>query len=268
MECEMRKLGVAQILATFMMIFALGSSGAPPEAVAQSAEARGLQIASKSRDIVRGYGDFTASGRMVLRAAGGAESVRDFDFKTLEVGSNSHSILVFNWPGDIRDTGLLTIEQQGASDQQWLYLPADRRVRRIAGSGRSGSFVGSEFAYEDMVEQNVDNFHHRWIRDEGCCHLVERRPREASGYARQVVWYDRNRSTIERIDYFNRGDAHFKTLTVSGWRQYAGGVWRPTTMRMVNHLTRKETDLVWRDYQFRVGLRPDAFTPRALERGR
>src|SRR5262245_28073001 len=143
----------------------------PPIVQAQTPEERGYEIAKRASDQGKGYRDHAATGKMVLKNKAGLEAARDFDFKSMEIRDGDRSMLVFNFPGDIRDTALLTHEHKRASDEQWMFLPAERRLKRIVGSGRSGSFVGSEFAYEDMVEQDVDKFRYKWIVDEPCCHV-------------------------------------------------------------------------------------------------
>jgi outer membrane lipoprotein-sorting protein len=234
----------------------------------QAPEEKGYQIAKKAHDKDKGYRDYTATGKMILRNRAGAEAVRDFDFKIKESGGGDHSLLVFNWPGDIRDTALLTHGNRETSDDQWIFLPAERRVKRIVGSGRSGSFVGSEFAYEDMLEQELAKFGYRWLSDEACCHVVERTPKTSSGYSKQRVWYNKSNYTVAKIEYYNRGGTLLKVMSAAGYRQYNGRFWRPATMTMLNRLTGKQTTLSWSKYRFAVGLDAGDFTTRALERVR
>jgi len=167
---------------------------------------------------------------------------------------------------------LLTHSFNNRDDNQWLYLPAARRVKRISGSGRSGSFVGSEFAYEDMVNQDVDKFKYEWIADQPCptapnltCHIVDRMPRFDSGYSRQRVALDTDQLRVLTIEYFNRGGKHVKTLAAAGYRQYKGRYWRADIMRMVNHQTGKSSDMLWSDYKFDVGLVEAQFSVNALQ---
>ena len=234
----------------------------------QSAEDKGFRIAKTSADQGKGYGDYAVSGKMALKNRAGTSAVRDFDFKSMESGRGDLSMLVFNLPGDIRDTALLTHEHRSATDEQWIFLPAERRVKRIAGSGRSGSFVGSEFAYEDMVDQDVDKFTYRWLADDVCCHIVERVSKEASGYARQKVWFNKTSFTVAKMEYYNSAGTLFKTMVAVGYQKYLGKFWRASTITMTNHLTGKETVLSWSGHRFSVGLSATEFTTRALERVR
>ena len=239
-----------------------------PSAWGQSAEEKGYRIAKTSSDQGKGYRDYAVSGKMALRNRAGTSAVRDFDFKSMEAGRGDLSMLVFNLPGDIRDTALLTHEHRQAADEQWIFLPAERRVKRIAGSGRSGSFVGSEFAYEDMVDQDIDKYTHKWVTDDECCHIVDRVSKHVTGYARQRVWYNKNTYTVAKIEYYNSAGTLYKTLVATGYQKYHGRFWRASTVTMSNHLTGKETVLSWSGHRFSVGLGANEFTTRALERVR
>ena len=240
-------------------------------AVAETPEEKGYRIAQEAASRDEGYGDYRASGRMILRNPAGHESVRDFDFQRLEQTDGDLSLLVFNHPGDIRDTALLTHARVEGNDLQWLYLPAIRRVKRITSAGRSGSFVGSEFAYEDMVDQEVEKFDFRWLDNEPCadasnCQVIERFPRFTSAYRRQIIWLDEPELRVRKIEYHNRRDELEKTLQIDDYEQYEGRFWRASLMRMENHVTGKSTDLRWSDFRFSQGLSATDFSTRALER--
>lgn len=245
---------------------------APSTAGAQTAEQKGYQIAKKAEAVDTGYRDYTASGKMVLRSKSGRRSERSFNFKNLEGRkSGDKTILVFNWPGDIRDTALLTHAYAEKDDNQWLYLPALRRVKRISSSSRSGSFVGSEFAYEDMVSQELDKFTYRWIADQQCpgsalpCHVIDRFPKFKSGYSRQRVWLDTKHFRVQQVHYFDRRKAHLKTMRATKYRLYNKKFWRASQMTMTNLLTGKSTDLRWKKYRFSVGLSRNAFGVNTLK---
>ena len=239
---------------------------------AETAAEKGLRIATKSADTESGVRDMSADGEMILYSARGATSTRRFENRTVENADNrgSRSLLVFDWPGDIRNTALLTHSFDTAKDDQWLYLPAVRKVRRISSSGRSGSFVGSEFAYEDMLDQDVNEFSHLWIRAEPCpnapgtCDVIDRTPKSSSSYSLQRVWIDQRDARVRTVQYFDRRGAHLKTLRVSGYRKYNGAYWRPGVMDMTNHLTNKRTELKWTNYRFDQNVNATEFTPNAL----
>ncbi|MGJ8602690.1 MAG: outer membrane lipoprotein-sorting protein [Marivita sp.] len=239
---------------------------------AETAEQRGLRLATEASDRTGGYQDISSSGEMILKTSSGQSATRRFDSSWISTGTDaSRTLLVFRWPGDIRNTALLTHVYAGKNDDQWLFLPAMERVRRISGSGRSGSFVGSEFAYEDMVDQEVDKFSHTWVADERCpasgtCHVIDRVPTTNSGYSRQRIWLDAAELRLQQVQFFDRRGAHLKTLSISGYRKYNNRFWRASQMNMVNHLTGASTQLMWGDYQFNQGLSASEFTTNALKR--
>ena len=196
---------------------------APRSSVAQSPEERGREVAEAADANDLGWQDNESNMRMVLRNRGGEESTRSLRRMALETngaGLGDRSVIVFETPRDVEGTALLSHTRILEPDDQWLYLPALRRVKRISSGNKSGPFVGSEFAYEDLVSQEVDKYDYRWLRVESCgaleCDVVERFPRyENSGYTRHVVWWDRAEHRVQRIDFYGRKDALFKTLTTA-----------------------------------------------------
>ena len=257
-------------------LIAAAGIGAPAPVHPQNAasDATGLEIARESRAREEGFGNFTAQQVMVLRNRHGQESRRQLRVKVLEApGAGDKSLFVFDEPRDVRGTALLVHAHRDRADDQWLYLPALKRVKRISSSNRSGSFMGSEFAYEDMTAQAVEKFTYRYLRDEPCgeltCTVTERFPTDGkSGYSRQVVWRDRDELRVRKVEYYNRRDAHLKTLTLEDYGKYLDRYWRAGVMTMVNHLTGKSTVLSWTDYKFRTDLRDRDFTRTGLRRTR
>ncbi len=256
-------------------LIALAFLSPPRPAHAQeSAEEAGLQIAREANARDEGFGNYSANQFMVLRNKQGQESRRELHIKVLEVpGDGNKSLFVFDHPRDVKGTALLIFAHQQDADEQWLYLPALKRVKRISSSNRSGSFVGSEFSYEDLSAQEVEKFTYRYLRDEPCgdltCAVTERVPVDKkSGYRRQIVWHDRDEFRVWRVQYFDRKDAHLKTLVVSDYGQYLDRYWRAGRMNMENHLTGKSTVLTWTDYEFRADLNDSDFTRTGLQRAR
>ena len=260
--------------ASCLVILACLCAPAPARSESSTPEETGLQIARDSRAREEGFGNFTARQTMVLRNKHGQESRRQLRVKVLEVsGEGDKSLFVFDEPRDVQGTALLVHAQRESADDQWLYLPALKRVKRISSSNRSGSFMGSEFAYEDMTAQEVEKFTYRYLRDEPCgdltCTVSERFPVDKkSGYKRQVVWCDKDELRVRKVEYYDRKDAHLKTLTLGNYEQYLDRYWRAGEMTMENHLTGKSSVLTWTDFQFRTDLDDRDFTRTGLRRAR
>lgn len=248
-------------------------AGLPAQAQT-SPEQRGLEIAQEMDRRDSGWGDSTADMRMVLRNRQGEESIRELRTRFLEVKDDGDkSLIIFDQPRDVQGTALLSHTHALKPDDQWLYLPALRRVKRIASNNKSGPFMGSEFAYEDLTSQEVEKYSYKFLREEDYngrpTFVLERYPEyEHSGYTRQVVWIDQQIHQPLQTVYHDRGDARLKTLTLHGYKQYAGQYWRPDEMYMENHQTGKTTRLIWSDYQFGTGLTDRDFDRNSLKRAR
>ena len=240
----------------------------------ETPEEKGLRIALEASSRNDGFGDFTAGMTMVLRDRHGRESVRQMRFKVLEVPEDGDkSLFVFDQPRDVQGTALLTHAHVNTPDDQWLYLPALKRVKRISASRRSGSFMGSEFSYEDMSSPEVEEYTYRYLRDEPCgdlmCTVTEQFPLdEQSSYSRKVIWQDHGELRIWRMELYDRRDSHLKTLTFVNYQQYLDRYWRAEEQTMVNHLTGASTVLRWTDFRFGTSIDESEFTQTALRRVR
>ena len=252
--------------------------GVSAAAFAQSAEKKGLDIAIEADKRDLGWTDQTAKGLMILRDSRGNETRREFKTLNLEDTDpkfGDKAIIVFQSPRDIRGTALLTHSKvEPADDDQWLYLPAIKRVKRISSSNRTGKFVSSEFSFEDLGSQEVEDYTYKWLRDEACptdtslqCFVTESYPKNArSGYSKRVSWTDQSEYRLMQVDFYNRRGDLEKTLTFTGYNEYAGQYWRADLLRMVNKQTGKQTDLTWEDYKFKGGLSESQFRSQVLPR--
>ncbi len=239
-----------------------------------SPEDRGREIALEADRRDSGFSDTSVKLVMRLQNRHGQTSSRDLEIKTLEVeGDGDKSLVYFRSPRDVRGTSFLTFSHSTTADDQWLYLPALRRVKRIASNNKSGPFMGSEFAYEDIASQEVDKYRYKFIEasalDGQPCFVVERYPEyENSGYTKQVVWFDQAEYRVQKVDYYDRKGALLKTLTSRGYEKYLDRYWRAATMSMVNHQTGKSTVLDWDVYKFATGLSAADFNKNRLKRAR
>ena len=241
---------------------------------AETPEEKGLAIAREVDARDTGWGDFQAKMSMLLRNRHGEESLRQMRVKSLEVeGDGDKTLIVFDEPRDVKGTALLTFSHKTKDDDQWLYLPALKRVKRIASRNKSGPFMGSEFAYEDLASQEIEKYTYKYIRDDELdgtpVFVIERYPvSKYSGYKRQVVWIDKARYIPLKIEFYDRKNSLLKTLTFKGYRQYLDRYWRAEEMFMQNHQTGKSTLLTWKEYRFRTGLKDSDFTRNSLKRAR
>ncbi len=222
---------------------------------------KGYEISARSDRSDRGFLDSEVDVVMTLKNAAGQETSRSMTFTTLEVQDEDlgdKSLVVFNTPKDVEGTALLSHAKMVDPDDQWLFLPALKRVKRISSKNKSGPFVGSEFAFEDFTSTELNKYEYLWLREEACgvltCDVIERKPRyEHSGYTKQIAWVDQTDYQARKIDFYDRRDSLLKTLTLTDYRQY-DGIWRSHHFTMVNHTNGKSTELKYGDFIFKVGL--------------
>lgn len=240
-------------------------------AQAETPQERGLSIATEMDRRNSGWGDSTATMQMILRNKQGEESKRGVRVRTLEQAHDGDkSLMIFDGPKDVKGTVLLTFAHKAAvDDDHWLFLPSIKRVKRIAGNNKSGPFMGSEFAFEDLGIQEIEKFTYKYIKDDTFdgheAFVIERYPLEKnSGYTRQVMWIDKLEYRQRKIEYYDRKTSLLKTLVFSDYKEYLDQYWRPLKLEMVNHQTGKSTTMVFAQYKFRTGLNDRDFDQASL----
>ena len=242
------------------------------QSFAQTAEEKGLEIAKKVEQSDQGFHDSEAEMVMVLRNKHGEESTRNIRSKVLEVnGDGDKSMSIFDKPRDVKGTAFLTWSHGLKADQQWIYLPALKRVKRISSRNKSGPFMGSEFAYEDLSSQEVEKYSYKYLKDDmidgAKTWVIERIPAyKHSGYKKIVSWIDQDKLVALKSVYYDRKNALLKTLTLSNYKLYEGKYWRPSNLTMINHQNGKSTKLAFNNYRFKTGLTAKTFTKNALKR--
>ena len=246
----------------------------PFSLLAETPEEKGLAIAQEADRRDSGFRNYTNDVRMILKNRQGQESVREIRSKTLEVdGDGDKSLTIFDEPRDVKGTALLSFTHKTGPDDQWLYLPALKCVKRIASDNKSGPFMGSEFAYEDITSQEVDKYTYRFLQDDTLDGLdvfvFERDPIDKkSGYTRQVIWLDKEHYKERKIEYYDRKNVLLKTLVFTDYNLYLDKYYRAHDMYMVNHQTGKSTRLLQSNFKFDVELTDRDFDKNSLKRAR
>ena len=255
------------LLLTILPLFAFN-------ATAVSNEEKGLAIAMEADKRENGFSDSTADMTMELRNKQGDTSIRHIRIKTLEVvGDGDKSMSIFDQPADVKGTAFLTFSHAIKADEQWMYLPSIKRVKRINSKNKSGPFMGSEFAFEDIASQEIEKYTYKYLRDETLngidCFIIERIPTyKHSGYTRQVSWINKAEYRPEKIIFYDRKNSLLKTLTFSGYNKYLGQYWRAEKLLMENHQNGKSTTLQWSNYKFQNGLKNKDFSRNSLKRAK
>ena len=236
---------------------------------AQSPQEKGLQIARAAEEADKGFGSSIVDLKMTLSNKNGQSSQRFLVNRILEQNEDGDkSLIVFNSPKDVKGTATLTFTHKVGADDQWLYLPSIKRVKRISSNNKSGPFVGSEFAYEDLSSQEVEKYNYKFLEQKGDLLIVEQDPVDPkSGYTRRIVTYNKGKGyRLEKVEFYDRKNALLKTLTYTKYELYKNKFWRAHSLNMVNHQTNKKTLLEFGEYNFKADLKDEDFTQVALKR--
>ena len=215
--------------------------------------------------------------RMIITARGGSTTELQMDqYSKNDAQGNSRSVAVFGdpSPASVRGTRFLTLENSNRSNDQWIFLPSLGRVRRIAATEGSGSFVGTDFSYDDIAsaDRRVDLDTHRLLREETlqgrACYVIESIPLETSyQYSRMIQWVDRENFVTHRVELYDRRGSHVKTLEILELREVQGRL-SPTITRMTTIAAGTSTTLNVLNLRYDDNIPESVFTTNFLETGR
>ncbi len=204
-------------------------------------------------------------------------AMRSFD---KDKGEDKQRIMFFLEPADVAGTGFLTYDYDDPTldDDQWLYLPALRKVKRIASSDKSGSFMGSDFNYSDMTRRNIDAYDftlQKTLEVHGAAvWLIEAVPKsreeiEETGYKKSLLFVRQDNFIVTRAIHWSAEGGRLKYFDVPGLEQI-DGVWTITRMSMTTKQgksTLHRTELNFDNIRYNQALDEAMFTTRRLEKG-
>jgi len=227
-------------------------------------------VAKKAFEKVSGYGSSISKTTMLLENAYGDKNIRKIEIQKLENKDGDKSLLTFLYPNDLKDTKLLSYEVIGKDDKQWLYLPAIKRVKRISSRNKSGSFMASEFSYEDISSQNYKNYLYdglaKVIKKDGVEYFkIVRMPKDKhSGYSKQIVYIDTKSYLVYYGEYFDKQERLLKKIYFSEY-VLLDGVQRVHKIMIKNVQNKKQSSLVWDEDKIKIGLSKKDFSKRVLK---
>ena len=230
----------------------------------------GMELAQKVYDRPQGK-DVSSVVKMVLTGKGSTQRERELVlFSVDKGGSERWSLMRFSLPTDVEGTGLLTMDHPGDASEQWLYLPALDRVRRISSSRKGGRFVGSDFFYEDLRDREPDMDTHTIAGEEkvgglDCVKLVSV-PVDASNsaYSQRIAWIHRDTLQPLRIDFYQKGRKEPVKRLMARKLKKVQGYWTVLDSTMYDLRSGSKTLLATQKIRYDQGI-PDAlFSERAL----
>jgi hypothetical protein len=248
-----------------------------PSALAEDPQARAIMEKVDARD----DGDNqTSDMEMILIDKRGSQRVRKLASFSKDKGQDTYRLMFFKHPADVKDTAFLTwdYDDPDRDDDQWLYLPALRKTKRIASSDKSGSFMGSDLNYSDMTDRNLsdyDFFLKKQMAVKGVkAWLIESIPRSKkvireTGYTKSLLIVRQDNDFVIRAVHWVKDGGYLKYIDVKNLVQI-DGIWVATEM----HITKKKgkqlahkTILKLDNVKFNQDLDNDLFTTRRMEKG-
>jgi outer membrane lipoprotein-sorting protein len=254
------KVGLVFILLTYSLV-----------SYAQTAQEKGLAIAKERKLRDSGWGDSTGDMSMILRNTQGDEVERKMRLKSLElVDDGDKALTIFDQPLDVKGTAFLSFSHAIEPDDQWMYLPKLSKVKRIRSRNKSGPFMGSEFAFEDMSSFEIEKYDFRYLRDDHfdgqSSFVLEQVPTDKdSGYSKQIIWVDKKHYRLLKAEFYDRKGSLLKELVNYDYTLYLDKYWRPKRTEMYNEQNGKSTELVIHQINFNTGLTDNDFNKGTLK---
>ena len=249
----------------------------PSGALADDPKAREIMTMVENRD----DGDNrTAELEMILIDKNGKKRKRRLRSFVKDFGKDTYQLLFFIEPADVKNTGFLTYDYDDPDrdDDQWLYLPALRKTKRIASSDKSGSFMGSDFTYSDMTSRDIEDYDFRLLKEGEVrgkkVWIIESVPRERktvneTGYTKSVVFVRQDNYVVVRAVHWVKDGNKLKYLDVKKLERI-DGIWVGVEIHMTTKKGKKvlhKTILRNRNVRFNQDLDKGIFTTRRLEKG-
>ncbi len=222
--------------------------------------------------------DIVCDMKLMMSDAQGSERERDVIYLQKDFGADERLTLYFTGPTEVKGVGFQSLtydEAKNQDDDQWIYLPAFRQVRRIASSDKRGSFMGSEYAYIDIEKVRVGDYSQKVLREETVgdrpVWVIERQPKSEAvtnrtGYYKSLVWVDKERDLVLKQTYFDAKGIEFKKMEVKKVEQI-DSVWTVMQSDMINLAENKRSSLIYSNVHYNVGLDDKFFQQGILKTG-
>jgi len=209
---------------------------------------------------------------MTLINKKGSERVRNLHQYFIDLGETEKQIMFFTSPADVKNTSFMNWSYDDAAkdDDQWLYLPALMKVKRISSSSKDNDFMGSDFTYEDMEKRSPEKDNHKFIKSEifngEDVWVVEASPKEEEQYSKRKVWISKTKLLPVKVEFYDEDAALLKALSVTETTQI-NGYWIVVKQVMKNVQKNHQTVILLANIKVENGTTEEKFTQREMERG-
>ncbi len=217
--------------------------------------------------------DQKAELSMTLINSRGDKRIRELKQFYKDYGNEEKKIMFFLSPADVRNTSFMnwSYDDPSKEDDQWIYLPALRKVKRISSSNKDDYFMGSDFTYDDLGERHPDEDNHKLLRTEKLngeeCYVVQSTPKESGYmYSKVVTWVIKDKWIGLKKEFYDEDGDFLKTLTVKKYDKVQG-FWMILHTKMKNDQKDHRTIMQFKNLEINTGISDSYFTERRMSRG-
>ena len=258
---------ISKLLSTVILAssFAVISSGL----IAQ--ELTGREIVEKVYNRETGN-DQTSNLTMTLSNASGSQRIRKIKQFTKVVGDVEKSIMFFQSPADVKNTSFMNWSyDDGKADDQWIYLPAIKKTKRISSDSKSDYFMGSDFTYDDLGDRRLDADDHTLLREEKVngkdCYVIESITKDDEYmYSKTIAWIDKSNFIGVKKEFYDEDEDLLKVLSIKEYQEISG-LLIISNSEMKNVQKNHTTSIVLSDIEINTNIPASNFSERMMMRG-
>ncbi len=232
----------------------------------------GLEVMEKVYNRPKGN-DMEATLTMILINSNGDKRVRKIKQYIRDFGKVEKKIMFFVEPADVKNTSFMnwSYDDPNKDDDQWIYLPALKKVKRISSDSKGDYFMGSDFTYDDLGNRKPEEDNHKILREEKYrgedCYVIESTPKDPDYmYSKTITWVIKGKWIGLKREFYDEDGEYLKTLNVKKYEKI-NGVWVLTEVEMDNAQTNHKTIMKLSDIKINSGIPARMFTERMMKRG-
>ncbi len=236
-----------------------------------NAQLTGTQIIDKTYNRASGD-DQTSTLKMILENKQGKQRIREIKQFSKDFGDVEKSIMFFKSPADVKNTSFMNWSYNSdKADDQWIYLPALKRTKRISSDSKSDYFMGSDFTYDDLGDRKISADNHKLLREETinnkACYVVESISKDEDYmYTKTITWIDKSTFVGVKKEFYDEDEELLKILTIKKVEKISG-FYVVTNSEMKNVQKNHTTTITLNEVKVNTGISASKFSERMMTRG-
>ncbi len=210
---------------------------------------------------------------MILISSSGNQRVREIHQYIKDFGKVEKKIMFFVKPADVRNTSFMnwSYDDPNKSDDQWIYLPALKKVKRISSDSKGDYFMGSDFTYDDLGDRKPTDDTHKILREEKVngedCYVIESHPKNKDYmYSKTLTWVIKGKWIGLQKKFWDEDGDYLKSLHIKKYDKIQG-FWMIERVEMDNVQSNHKTIMKLSNIKINSGIRNNMFTERMMKRG-